>query len=343
MAKNKKPKKTPKIKRPKNTPKPSTKKTSAKPSPYQTGLKHQVGPDLAVKIAGLRLKNPVLLAAGTSGTGQELAGLVDLNKLGAFVTKTLTIKPRPGNPPPRLAETSAGLLNSIGWQNPGVGKFLDEELPYLRKFSIPIIASIGGEDIAEYLAAAKALNKKVDALEINISCPNVDKGGLALGVNPEATTELTRALKKVTDLPIIIKLSPNVGDITLMARAAADGGADALALINTLKGLAIDHQTGRPKLANTFGGLSGPAIKPVALAMIWQVARTIDLPIIGMGGISQPEDALEFFWAGATAIAIGTASFWEPTTCLKIIAGLEQWLKEKNWPDLKRFRPTPRP
>lgn len=295
------------------------------------------GLDLSVKIAQLILPNPVLLASGTAGTGAELAGIVDLNSLGAFITKTITLKPRPGNPPPRLAETPSGLLNAIGWQNPGVDRFLREELPYLRGFSCPLIASIGGEDIAEYLAVARALEKHVDALEINVSCPNVEKGGVALGINPEATTELTKALKKITAKPVIIKLSPNVTDIKVMAQAAAAGGADGLALINTLRGMAIDSQTGKPRLAHILGGLSGPAIRPVALAMVWQAAQTVSLPIIGSGGITTTEDALEFFWAGAKAVAIGTASFGEPAAGLNVLTGLKQFLKSRSWPNLSGF------
>lgn len=295
------------------------------------------GPDLTVRIAGLTLKNPVLLASGTSGTGRELEGLLDLGRLGGFITKTLTLKPRAGHPPPRLVETSSGLLNAIGWQNPGAERFLAEELPYLRRFDLPVIASIGGEDIPEYLAVAKALGRSVDALEANISCPNVEKGGIALGIDPLAITELTRGLKKSTSLPVIIKLSPNVSDITAMARAAAEGGADALALINTLRGLALDSQTGKPRLSNVFGGLSGPAIKPVALAQVWQAARAVPLPIIGLGGIGSLADALEFLWAGAKAVAVGTASFYEPGLGQQIADGLRHFLKARGWSDLGGF------
>lgn len=316
------------------------KKTKIKPRKKELRKKkvrRPAGPDLSVRLGGLILKNPVLLASGTSGTGRELAGFLDLDQLGGFITKTLTLKPRSGHPPPRLVETASGLLNAIGWQNPGLEKFLAEELPYLRRFDLPVIASIGGEDIPEYLAVAKALGRQVDALEVNISCPNVEKGGIALGVDPLAIAELTRGLKKTSALPVIIKLSPNVSDIAAMARAAAEGGADALSLINTLRGLALDSQTGKPKLANVFGGLSGPAIKPVALAQVWQAARAVPLPIIGLGGIGSLADALEFLWAGAKAVAIGTASFYEPGLSQQIVTGLKQFLKDRGWPDLDGF------
>jgi len=287
---------------------------------------------MAVDIAGIKLKNPVMVASGTFGYGEEYSELIDLNKLGAIVTKSVTLNPRPGNPPPRICETPAGMLNSIGLQNDGLKVFIEKQLPFLSKFDLPVIVNVAGETIAEYVEVARALSKepKVKGIELNISCPNVKKGGMTFGIDPKAVKELIEEVRAATKLPLIAKLSPNVTDITVIAKAAVSAGADALSLINTVLGMAIDIKTKKPKLATVTGGLSGPAIKPIAIRMVWQVAQVVKVPIIGIGGIMTAEDAYEFLLAGAKAVQIGTANFIDVETPLKIIEGLRSLTTDKQ-------------
>lgn len=296
-----------------------------------------VRPDLSVKIGPLRLQNPVLAASGTFGYGQEYADLVDLNSLGGLIVKGLSLKPRAGNKPPRIVETACGLLNAIGLQNVGVENFITEKLPFLRRFSVPVIANILGEDIREYQKLAQKLSsvEGIAALEVNISCPNVKKGGMAFGSDWRAAAGVTKSVRASTGLPLIVKLSPNVTDIVSIARAVEGAGADAISLINTLTGMAIDIEKRRPKLGNVVGGLSGPAIKPVALRMVWQVAGTVKIPVIGCGGIMTAADALEFLIAGACAIQVGTANFVNPRATVEIISGIEAYLSKHKCRDLK--------
>jgi dihydroorotate dehydrogenase (NAD+) catalytic subunit len=281
---------------------------------------------LEVEIAGIKMKNPVMAASGTFGYGKEFETFLDLNKLGAIITKTITLNPREGNPPPRICETPSGMLNTIGLQNKGVKKFIEETVPYFAKIQTPLIVNIAGETMDEYVEVAKILTKEnvVKGIELNISCPNVKKGGIAFGVNPTITEELVKKVRKATHLPLIVKLTPNVTDIVIMAEAAVAGGADAVSLINTLLGMAIDIKTKKPKLSMTVGGLSGPAIKPIAVRMVWQVAQAVKVPVIGIGGITTWEDAAEFMLAGAKAVQVGTANFVNPDSAIAIIEGLEQ-------------------
>jgi len=287
---------------------------------------------LKVKIGGINFENPVLVAGGTFGYGEEYSQLIDVNELGGIVTKTVTMEPREGSLPPRLAETPAGLLNAIGLENPGVEAFLKTKLPFLQKLNTRIIVNIAGEEKEDYFHVGERLNQSegIDGLEVNISCPNVQRGGSILGTDPELVFSLVKGLKNVVDFPLIVKLTPNVTDIVKIAQAAEEGGADALSLINTLWGMAIDVERRKPKLGNITGGLSGPAIKPVAVRIVWQVFRKVDLPIIGMGGIMNAEDALEFILAGASAIAIGTANLVDPQTPLKVKEGIKEYLKKKG-------------
>ena len=295
-----------------------------------------VSPNLAVRIGGLELKNPVMTASGTFGYGREFEALVDLNRLGAIIVKGLALKPVKGNPPPRIVETPCGMLNAIGLENVGIEAFESEKMPFLRTLRVPIIANIYGTTIEEYAALAERLDAVdgVAALEVNISCPNVKAGGVVFGVDPLAAGRVVGAVRKKTGKTVIVKLSPNVTDVTLIARSVEQAGADALSLINTITGMAIDIETRRPKLANITGGLSGPAIKPVALRMVWQVARAATVPVIGIGGIRRAEDAIEFFIAGATAVQIGTANFIDPQTALHVIAGIERYLQEHGIRDI---------
>ncbi len=295
--------------------------------------------NLAVAIAGLTLPNPVMPASGTFGFGAEYAPFIDLNRLGAIVVKTITLHPTSGNPPPRLMETCSGLLNSIGLQNPGLEVFIQEKLPYLRQFSPPLIVNIAGRTVDEYAELARRLDAVagVDALEVNISCPNVKEGGIVFGTVPAMAARVTAAIKQNTRLPVIIKLTPNVTDITAVARAVVDAGADALSLINTLQGMAIDVETRRPALANVAGGLSGPAIKPVALYHVWRVAQAVQVPVIGMGGIMNARDAIEFLLAGASAVAVGTASLVDPGALMVIIDDLENYLVEQGLTDVREL------
>ena len=289
-------------------------------------------PNLAVDFAGIKLKNPVLTASGTFGYGEEYADFVDLNLLGGVIVKGISLKPIAGNPPPRIWETPSGMLNAIGLENPGVDVFLRDKLPFLRQFDTAIIVNIFGYSADDYLAVAERLDgaKGVSGIEVNISCPNVKSGGMIFGTDLKATAELLSAVRAKTRLPLIAKLSPNVTDVTDFAKAARDAGCDGLSLINTLLGMAIDVRTGKPRLANCTGGLSGPAIRPVAVRMVWQVAKAVSLPIIGMGGIVNAEDALEFILAGASAVAVGTANFMNPRAALDVLEGLEAFLAESR-------------
>lgn len=289
-------------------------------------------PDMTVKLAGLTLRNPVMTASGTFGYGREFAEYVDLETIGAFVTKGLSLKPRAGNPTPRIVETPGGMLNAIGLQNVGIEAFITEKVPFLRSVNTPAIVNFFGSTVDEYAELAGRLDgiPEVAGLEINISCPNVKEGGIVFGTDPACASRVVSACRDATSKPLIVKLSPNVTDVVVMARACADAGADALSLINTLTGMAIDLNRRRPVLANVTGGLSGPAIKPVALRMVWQVARAVNLPLIGIGGIMNAVDALEFILAGATAIQVGTASFVTPSVASDIAEGMESWLVENG-------------
>lgn len=293
--------------------------------------------DLSVRLGRITLKNPVLVASGTFGYGEEYAELIDLNELGGIMVKAVTLEPREGNPPPRLAETPAGLLNAIGLENPGVEVFLKEKLSFLRGFQTAIIVNIAGEKEEEYLRLAERLNqvKGISALEVNISCPNVKEKGLIFGTDPEQTFSLVKKLGEITDIPLIVKLTPNVTDITKIAQASQEAGAEALSLINTVLGMSIDVETRKPKLGNITGGLSGPAIRPIAVRMMWQTFQKVNLPLIGMGGITDAEDALEFILAGASAVAIGTANFIDPKTALEVIEGIKQYMQAKG---IKNFK-----
>ncbi len=296
-------------------------------------------PSLAVSIGGLNLKNPVMPASGTFGYGEEYAPFMDLNRLGAVVTKGISLWPRAGNPPPRIMETPAGMLNAVGLQNVGVRAFVAEKLPYLRQFDVPVIVNIFGEAVDEYAAVAEALSRAggVHALEVNISCPNVKKGGIAFGARPESAAEVTAAVRGSTDLPVIVKLTPNVTDIVEIALAAESAGAHALSLINTLLGMSVDVERRVPHLANVTGGLSGPAVRPVAVRMVWQVAGRVKLPVIGVGGIVDAAGALEFLIAGASAVQVGTGQFMNPRTALDVIEGIEAYLVRHGMRDVREL------
>lgn len=296
-------------------------------------------PQMAVQIGKLKLKNPVMTASGTFGYGQEYADYIDLNRLGAIVVKGLSLQPRLGNPPPRIIETTGGMLNAIGLQNIGVDAFIEEKLPYLRQYDVAVVANIYGESYSEYQQVAKKLSsvEGVHALEVNVSCPNVKKGGLSFGADPKVAALVTRKVKEVTDLPVIIKLTPNVTDITAIAVAVEKAGADAVSLINTLTGMSVDLKTGRPHLKNVTGGLSGPAIKPVALRMVWQVMARISIPVIGIGGIMNAGDALEFLLLGAKAVQVGTANFINPRATMDILDGMQDYLQSNKIKDINDF------
>lgn len=288
--------------------------------------------DLEVEIGRLKLKNPVMTASGTFGYGEEYAEFIDLNRLGAIVVKGLSLRPKEGNPPPRIIETPSGMLNSIGLENIGVERFIEEKVPFLRRFDTAVIVNFFGDTIDEYQEVASALSdvEGIHGLEMNVSCPNKEAGWAIFGTDPKTTYKVVSSVRKVTRLPLIVKLSPNVTDISLMARVAEEAGADALSLINTITGMAIDIRTRRPRLGNITGGLSGPAIRPVAVRMVWEASRAVTIPIIGMGGIMNHEDAIEFILAGATAVAVGTANFVRPTVTMEIIAGITEYLEENN-------------
>lgn len=285
---------------------------------------------LQVELPGLSMKNPIMPASGCFGFGKEYANYYDLSKLGAIAIKATTVETRFGNPTPRVAETPGGMLNAIGLQNPGLASVRSNELPWLESYDVPIVANIAGSTIEDYIEVAKqvSLTPNVKALELNISCPNVKEGGIAFGTNPQVAANLTKLVKEVSSVPVYVKLSPNVTDIVEMAVAVEEAGADGLAMINTLLGMRIDIRKRKPVLANGFGGLSGPAIKPVAIRMIHQVSQAVSIPIIGMGGIMNAEDVVEFFLAGASAVAVGTANFIDPFVCPKIIDELPSLLDE---------------
>jgi len=291
------------------------------------------GPSLGVVVAGLKLRIPVVTASGTFGYGREYAGLVDISHLGAVVVKGTSLEPWPGNPPPRTVETPAGMLNSIGLENPGVEHLLAEELPWLRRFGVPIVVNVAGRTPEEYAEVARRLDGApgVAALEANISCPNVEEGGLSFGADPDAAARVVEGMRRVTDLPLIVKLTPNVTDIAALARRVVEAGGDAVSLINTLVGLAIDVETARTVLPRGTGGLSGPAVKPVALAMVYRVAAAVSVPVIGMGGIWSGRDAVEFLMAGASAVAVGTAIFVDPEAPLRVAREMADFMAEHGY------------
>ena len=288
--------------------------------------------ELQVRIGSLTLRNPVMTASGTFGYGREFSNLVNLHHLGGIVVKGISLLPRPGNPPPRIVETACGMLNAIGLENVGVDRFITEKMSYLQGLDTSVIVNILGDSVEEYGEITSRLDgvEGISGLEVNISCPNVKKGGVAFGTVPEMAATVTSAVRQATRLPVIIKLSPNVTDIVLMARAVEEAGADSVSLINTLIGMAIDPKTRKPRLANVIGGLSGPAIKPVALRMVWQVASAVSIPVIGIGGITTADDAMEFLLAGATAIQVGTANFYEPSAAEQIIQGMKEYLHQQG-------------
>jgi len=287
--------------------------------------------DLRTELCGTTLKNPVIPASGTFGFGREVDQFYPIEKLGAVCVKGLTLKAREGNPPPRVAETPSGMLNSVGLQNPGVDAFIEAELPWLSQKGVPVIANINGTTIDEYCQVAEKLcDQPVQLIELNISCPNVKQGGAQFGTDPHVVREVVRAVKSVTAQPLIVKLTPNVTDIVEMALAACEGGADALSLINTLLGMAIDAKARKPILGNVLGGLSGPAVKPVALRMVWQVSRAVTVPVIGMGGIMTGEDAVEFLLAGASAVMVGTATIGDPMAGLRIISEMDAFIESRG-------------
>jgi dihydroorotate dehydrogenase (NAD+) catalytic subunit len=288
-----------------------------------------------VNIAGVELKNPVMVASGTFGSGEEYSEFVDLNKLGAVVTKGVANVPWSGNPTPRVAETCGGMMNAIGLQNPGIDVFVKRDIPFLKQFDTKIIVNVCGRSTQDYVEVVERLaDEPVDLLEINISCPNVKEGGIAFGQKPDMAEAITREIKKVAKQPVIMKLSPNVTDITEMARAVEAGGADAVSLINTLTGMKIDIHKQTFALANKTGGLSGPAVKPIAVRMVYQVANAISLPVIGMGGIQNAEDAIEFMLAGATGVSVGTANFFNPYATVEVAEGIEAYMKQHNVEDI---------
>ena len=291
-----------------------------------------------VNLAGVELKNPVMTASGTFGSGAEYSEFVDLNRLGAVVTKGVANVPWPGNPTPRIAEVYGGMLNAIGLQNPGIDVFVKRDIPFLKQYDTKIIVNVCGKTTEDYIEVVERLaDEPVDLLEINISCPNVKEGGIAFGQDPKAVEAITREVKKYAKQPVIMKLSPNVTDITVMAKAAEAGGADVLSLINTLTGMKIDINRRAFAIANKTGGMSGPAVKQVAVRMVYQVANAVSLPIIGMGGIATAEDALEFIMAGATAVSVGTANFYNPYATVEIAEGIENFMKKQKVEDIREL------
>lgn len=291
--------------------------------------------NLSVNVAGVEFKNPITVASGTFGSGAEYNAFVDLNKLGAVTTKGVANVPWPGNPTPRIAETYGGMMNAIGLQNPGIDVFCERDIPFLQKYDTKIIVNVCGKTEADYVEVVERLaEEKVDLLEINVSCPNVKEGGIAFGQDPKALEAITKAVKAKAKQPVIMKLSPNVTDITVMAKAAEAGGADALSLINTLTGMKIDINRRQFAVANKTAGVSGPAIKPIAIRMVYQVANAVNLPIIGMGGIRTYEDAIEFMMAGATMVSVGTANFNNPYVTMEILEGMQKFMEEKGIDDI---------
>ncbi|MGO9016480.1 MAG: dihydroorotate dehydrogenase [Dissulfurispiraceae bacterium] len=292
--------------------------------------------NLSVTIASLKLKNPVMTASGTFGYGEEYSEYIDLNRLGAIVVKGLSVTPRDGNPTPRVVETPAGMLNAIGLQNIGVRAFIKDKLPFLKQFDTLVIANFFGDTVQEYVRAAEELSAEdgVHALEMNISCPNKQEGWIVFGTDPKIMADVVGKVRKATSLPLIVKLSPNVTDIGLMAKVAEDAGADALSVINTITGMVVDIRKRKPVLANNTGGLSGPAIRPIAVRMVWETCKAVSIPVIGMGGVMTAGDALEFLIAGARAVAVGTANFVNPAAAVEIIEGIEKFLIEENISDI---------
>lgn len=290
-----------------------------------------------MKIAGFRIKNPVLTASGTCGYGKELNEIFPIEKLGGIMVKGTSLEPRRGNPTPRIAETPSGVLNCVGLQNPGLEEVLHNQLPWITSKDLAVIVNIAGREAEDYGKVAKAISgvPNVAAIEVNISCPNVKAGGMAHGSRPETAAEVTRVVKANTTLPVIVKLSPNVTNIVEIAKAVEEAGADAISLINTILAMEIDIETGKPLLGNQVGGLSGPAIRPIAVRMVWQVAQAVDIPIIGMGGISTGRDALQFMMAGASAVAVGSATMVDPMAPLRIAEEMEEWLDEHEIPSVK--------
>jgi dihydroorotate dehydrogenase (NAD+) catalytic subunit len=284
--------------------------------------------EIAVNIAGIKMKNPVMVASGTFGSGKDYEDFINLGDIGAIIAKSITLKPREGNPPPRICETPSGMLNTIGLQNAGIDVFLTEDLPYLIKFKVPVIVNIAGESVDEYSQLAKRLNgiPGIAGIEVNISCPNVKQGGMQFGVDHKLTGEVISAVKKATKLPVIAKLSPNVTDIKVIAKAAESAGADAISAINTVLGMAIDINSKRPKLSMNVGGLSGPAIRPIAVRMVHEIFKTVKVPVIGIGGIMNADDAIEFILAGASAIQVGTGNFVNPKIAIEIAEGIKKYL-----------------
>ncbi len=296
-------------------------------------------PNMQVNIAGVELKNPVTTGSGTFGSGKEYSEYMDLNKLGAITVKGVSIEPWKGNDSPRIAETYGGMLNSVGLQNPGVEAFIKEDLPFLEQYDTKIIVNIAGKTVGEYCQVAEMLNDtSIDMIELNISCPNVREGGVGFGTDSLMAERVTRAVKDVAKQPLIVKLTPNVTDIVSIAKAAVAGGADALSLINTLLGMAIDINKKEPVLDNIVGGLSGPAIKPVAVKMVYEVARAVDVPIIGMGGIMTGDDAVEFMLAGATGVAVGMANFTNPTATVDVLNGIENYMIKHGFNNIEEIR-----
>jgi dihydroorotate dehydrogenase (NAD+) catalytic subunit len=294
-------------------------------------------PNLAVEVAGIAMKNPVMTASGTFGYAKEFAGLFDLNQLGAIVVKGLSLEPSPGNPPPRTAEVVGGMLNAIGLENVGLQAFVKEKLPFLQALETAVVVNLYGRDMDEYATLAERIQDltAIAGVELNISCPNVNAGGIAFGTNPKMAFELTKRVREKTTLPLIVKLSPNVTDVKTIARSVQEGGADAVSLINTVTAMAVDVKTRRPKLANVVGGLSGPAIKPIALRMVWEATQAVSIPVIGIGGIMDARDVLEFMIVGASAVQVGTANFANPRAALDIIEGLPTYLLENNISDIR--------
>jgi dihydroorotate dehydrogenase (NAD+) catalytic subunit len=301
-----------------------------------------VKPDLSVSIGSLKIANPVMSASGTFGYGVEYAPFYDISRLGAIVVKGLSLLPTQGNPPGRIVETSSGMLNAIGLQNIGVVRFMTDAVPRLEEAGATYVANIYGKTTDEYEAVAGKLSEvpSLAAIEVNASCPNVKEGGMAFGSTPEGISRLTRCVRKTTSKPLWVKLSPNVADIASIAAAAEEAGADAVTLINTIVGMAVDHKTRRPRLANVTGGLSGPAIKPVALRMVWETCRRVKIPVIGIGGIQTAADALEFLLVGASAVQVGTANFRNPRACIDILEGIEAFMREEKLAGIGDYRGT---
>jgi len=296
-------------------------------------------PGLETLIGRIRMRNPVMVASGTFGYGPEYADVVDLNRLGAIVVKGISMEPWEGNPPPRVVEVPGGLVNAIGLQNPGAEGFVSEYMPFLRKHDVPVIVNIWGRTVEEYAEVAARFDgvEGISGLELNISCPNIKEGGIAFGTDPRSAAKVISAVRKATKLTLIPKLSPNVPDITLFAKTAEDSGADAISLINSIPAMVIDIKTRRPALANVTGGLTGRAIHPVAIRLVWQAAKVVKIPIIGMGGITGPKEAVEFLLAGATAVAVGTANFTDPSVTLNVIDGIAAYLTENGFQDVKEI------